>query len=206
MGRGRFITLEGIDGTGKSTHMDWIRRFLEHRGVSVVVTREPGGTALGEALREVILRQSMHPETETLLIFAARCEHLTRVIRPALEAGRWVVSDRFTDATFAYQSGGRGVAEEQVAALEAWVHPDLQPDLTLLFDTSEAVARERLGANHRELDRFEQEPEAFFGQVRLGYLTRARRFPERIRVIDASRNVEEIQKELEVILLSILKN
>ncbi|GIX26539.1 MAG: thymidylate kinase [Burkholderiales bacterium] len=203
--RGKFITLEGIDGAGKSTHMDWIRDFLQGRGVPVVMTREPGGTPLGEALREVILHQPMAAETETLLVFAARWEHLVRVIRPALATGRWVVSDRFTDATFAYQGGGRGVADEKLAALEAWVHPDFQPDLTLLFDAPEALARQRRGEG-RKRDRFEGEEEAFFARVREKYLARARRYPDRIRVIDATRPIESIQKELEVILSSLVKN
>ncbi len=203
--RGKFITLEGIDGAGKSTHMDWIRSFLQGRRVPVVMTREPGGTPLGEALREVILHQPMTAETETLLIFAARWEHLAQVIRPALGAGRWVVSDRFTDATFAYQGGGRGVAEEKLAALEAWVHPDLQPDLTLLFDAPEALAQQRRSEG-RKRDRFEGEEGAFFARVRERYLARAQRYPDRIRVIDAARPIQAIQKELEVILSTLLKN
>ncbi|WP_333839277.1 dTMP kinase [Pelomicrobium sp.] len=203
--RGKFITLEGIDGAGKSTHMEWIRDFLQQRGVPVVITREPGGTPLGEALREVILHQPMAAETEALLIFAARWEHLVQVIRPALAQGRWVVSDRFTDATFAYQGGGRGVADEKLAALETWVHPDLQPDLTLLFDVPEALAQQRRG-EVRKKDRFEGEEAAFFARVRAKYQARARRYPDRIRVIDATRPVVGIQKELEVILASLFKD
>lgn len=203
--RGKFITLEGIDGAGKSTHMDWIRNFLQQRGVPVVITREPGGTPLGEALREVILHQPMAAETEALLIFAARWEHLVQVIRPALAQGRWVVSDRFTDATFAYQGGGRGVADEKLAALETWVHPDLQPDLTLLFDVPEALAQQRRG-EVRKKDRFEGEEETFFARVRAKYQARARRYPDRIRVIDATRPIVGIQKELEVILASLFKD
>src|SRR5512135_15340 len=132
--RGRFITLEGIDGAGKSTQLAWLLEFLRGLGLEAVATREPGGTALGEKLREILLHQGMHLETEALLMFAARREHIETLIRPALEAGRWVVSDRFTDATFAYQGGGRGLAREKIEALEQWVHPALQPDLTLLFD------------------------------------------------------------------------
>lgn len=203
--RGKFITLEGIDGAGKSTHMDWIRNFLQQRGVPVVITREPGGTPLGEALREVILHQPMAAETEALLIFAARWEHLVQVIRPALAQGRWVVSDRFTDATFAYQGGGRGVADEKLAALETWVHPDLQPDLTLLFDVPEALAQQRRG-EVRKKDRFEGEEETFFARVRAKYQARARRYPDRIRVIDATHPIVGIQKELEVILASLFKD
>lgn len=203
--RGKFITLEGIDGAGKSTHMEWIRDFLQQRGVPVVITREPGGTPLGEALREVILHQPMAAETEALLIFAARWEHLVQVIRPALAQGRWVISDRFTDATFAYQGGGRGVADEKLAALETWVHPDLQPDLTLLFDVPEALAQQRRG-EVRKKDRFEGEEETFFARVRAKYQARARRYPDRIRVIDATRPIVGIQKELEVILASLFKD
>ncbi|MCK6430353.1 MAG: dTMP kinase, partial [Burkholderiaceae bacterium] len=138
--RGRFITFEGIDGAGKSTQIDFVATRLRERGIDVVVTREPGGTGIGEALRELVLRQPMSARTETLLVFAARAQHVEQVIAPALAAGRWIVCDRFTDATYAYQSGGRGVPEAAVEALERWVHPDLQPDLTFLFDVAPDVA------------------------------------------------------------------
>lgn len=198
-GRGRFITLEGIDGAGKSTHLGWLRQRLETAGIRVTMTREPGGTPLGEAVRELIIGQEMNPETETLLVFAARREHLAQVILPALQRGEWVVCDRFTDATFAYQAGGRGVAPEKIAILEAWVQGDLQPDVTLLFDLPEAIARERMNKS-RSLDRFERERAEFFASVRQAYLARAAAAPGRIRVIDAARTLEEIKKSLEEVI------
>ena len=199
--RGRFITLEGIDGAGKSTHLGWIAELLTRRGLVVRVTREPGGTRLGEKLRELLLdpEQSLHADTETLLIFAARQEHLHTVIRPALAAGQYVVCDRFTDATFAYQGWGRGIALPKLEALESWVHGNLQPDLTLYFDVPVDMARARIEGT-RALDRFEREQESFFARVRDGYLERARRFPGRMRVIDGRKAVSNIQKELEQIL------
>lgn len=184
--RGRFITLEGIDGAGKSTHLSWLLQYLRARGLNVVSTREPGGTALGESLRQIVLHEAMHLETEALLMFAARREHIARVIGPALAAGQWVVSDRFTDATFAYQGGGRGLDREKIAVLENWVHPGLQPDLTLLFDLPPKLAMRRVAASGNAPDRFEQEREQFFTGVREAYLDRARRDPDRIRVLDAS--------------------
>lgn len=196
---GKFITFEGIDGAGKSTHLDWLSNYLRSQGHSVVVTREPGGTPLGEKLREILLNQPMHLETEALLMFAARREHLDKVIRPALAAGKWVISDRFTDASFAYQGGGRGLDESKLATLEQWVQEGLQPDLTLLFDVPVEVSRQRL-ANNASLDRFEQEKQDFFQRVRENYLNRARQFPSRFRVIDSSRSLDEIQKSLEEIV------
>jgi len=193
---GKFITFEGIDGAGKSTHLDWLTQHLRRRGHTVVVTREPGGTPLGEKLREILLSQPMHLETEALLMFAARREHLDKVIRPALNAGKWVVSDRFSDASFAYQGGGRGLDENKLVALEQWVQDGLQPDLTLLFDVPVEVSRQRL-ANNATLDRFEQEKQEFFQRVRENYLQRARQYARRFRVIDATRSLDEIQKELE---------
>lgn len=191
--RGRFITLEGIDGAGKSTHLVWLLQYLRGRGLEVVSTREPGGTALGERLRQIVLHESMHLETEALLMFAARREHIELVIGPALAAGKWVVSDRFTDATFAYQGGGRGLDREKIAALENWVHPGLQPDLTLLFDLPPRLALRRLAGTGNAPDRFEQEQEQFFTGVREAYLDRARRDPARIRVLDASGTPEQIK-------------
>ena len=198
--RGRFITLEGVDGSGKSTQMAWLIEALRRRDLPVVATREPGGTPLGERLREILLHEPMHLETEALLMFAARCEHLAGLIRPALEQGKWVVSDRFTDATFAYQGGGRGLASERIAALESWVHADLQPDLTLIFDIPPEVARQRLAGTGAAADRFEREQEAFFVRVRAAYLERARRDPQRIRVIDASGPPAEVSAKLEHIV------
>lgn len=193
--RGRFITFEGIDGAGKSTQIDFVAARLRERGIDVVVTREPGGTEIGEALRELVLRQPMSARTETLLVFAARAQHVEQVIAPALAAGRWIVCDRFTDATYAYQSGGRGVPEAAVEALERWVHPDLQPDLTFLFDVAPDVAARRLSAA-RAADRFEAEQRDFFARVRAVYLERARRFPARFVVLDGTQPPEAVRAQL----------
>lgn len=198
--RGKFITLEGVDGAGKSTHLDWIAARIETAGKKVVITREPGGTPLGEELRKLLLTQAMHLETETLLMFAARREHLDKVILPALEAGTWVLSDRFTDATFGYQGGGRGLDLARIETLERWVQQGLQPDLTLVFDLSVEEARCRRLAAGAAPDRFEQEDLEFFGRVRSVYLARAKSYPDRIKLIDASRNIIDIRKELEKIL------
>jgi len=193
--RGLFLTLEGVDGAGKSTHVQWLVDQLTERGLPVVCTREPGGTALGEKLRALLLHEPMSLECETLLMFAARAEHLKAVIEPALRAGRWVVCDRFTDATFAYQGGGRELGIERIAALEQWVHPALQPDCTWLFDVPLAVARERLDRT-REQDRFEQEAAAFFERTRAVYLARAQQEPLRIQRIDATQTIEQIRKQI----------
>jgi len=193
--RGRFVTFEGIDGAGKSTQIGFLDEWLRLRGVDVLLTREPGGTPIGEALREMILHQPMQPRTETLLMFAARCEHVLAVIEPALAAGRWVLCDRFTDATYAYQSGGRGVDAAEVAALERWVHPGLQPDLTLLFDIEPAIAAARL-ARARRSDRFEAEQRDFFTRVRGHYLARARAEPQRFFVVDTSQDKPVVQARL----------
>jgi dTMP kinase len=200
--RGKFITLEGVDGAGKSTHLDWIAGRLEAAGKKVVVTREPGGTPLGEELRELLLAQPMHLETETLLMFAARREHLDQLILPALAAGNWVLSDRFTDATFAYQGGGRGLDLGKIESLENWVHQGLQPDLTLIFDLSVEEAKRRRMAATAAPDRFEQENLDFFARARAVYLARAARYPQRIRLIDASQTMVEIRKLLEEILVT----
>jgi dTMP kinase len=197
--RGRFITFEGIDGAGKSTQIDFVATRLRERGIDIVVTREPGGTEIGEALRELVLRQPMSARTETLLVFAARAQHVEQVIAPALVAGRWIVCDRFTDATYAYQSGGRGVPEAAVAALERWVHPDLQPDLTFLFDVAPDVAAQRLSAA-RAADRFEAEQRDFFARVRAVYLERARRFPARFVVLDGTQPPEAVRAQLVEVL------
>jgi dTMP kinase len=201
MTRGKFITLEGIDGAGKSSHVRWIARFLKGRGIRVKVTREPGGTPAGEKLRRLVLesRQRLHAETETLLMFAARREHLANVIEPALERGIWVLCDRFTDATYAYQSGGSGVRWEKVGALERWVHAGLQPDLTILFDVSPATGRQRTGRK-REPDRFEREQEAYYRRVRDGYRRRAAGNARRIRMIDAEGSRSEVRNGIEIIL------
>lgn len=196
---GKFITLEGVDGAGKSTHIPRIAQLLQARGKQVLLTREPGGTPLGEKLRELLLHESMHPETESLLMFAARREHIEQVIRPALERGAYVISDRFTDASFAYQCGGRGVSVDKIGQLEQWVQGNFQPDLTLLFDVPVAVSTQRL-AGARNPDRFEQENADFFERIRNAYLARANRFPQRFRVIDSGQTIPNIHAELEDIL------
>jgi dTMP kinase len=197
--KGKFITFEGIDGAGKSTHIGFVSDFLAGRGKSVVSSREPGGTPLGEKLRDLLLHEKMHLETEALLMFASRREHLAQVIEPALARGDWVLSDRFTDASFAYQSGGRGLDRTKLEALEHWVHPQLQPDLTLLFDVPLEVARQRLDAT-RTLDKFEREQADFFEKCRSEYLRRAAQFPERIVVVDSTRTIETIQLRLAEVL------
>lgn len=204
--RGKFITVEGLDGAGKSTHLRWVAGFLRRRGVRLTLTREPGGTATGEALRQLVLgsRRGLHPETETLLMFAARREHLEKVILPALQAGRWVLCDRFTDATYAYQAAGSRVRWSKVAALERWVHARVQPDLTLLFDVSPDIGRRRAG-NRGQRDRFEREGAAYHRRVRAAYLRRARENPRRVKVIDATGSITEVNKVLEKIILSICK-
>jgi dTMP kinase len=200
---GKFISFEGIDGAGKSTHIGFVADLLAARGKTVVSTREPGGTPLGEALREVLLHQSMHLETEALLMFASRREHVAQVIAPALARGDWVISDRFSDASFAYQGGGRGLDRAKLEALEQWVHPDLQPALTLLFDVPLAVARARLDAT-RTLDKFEQEQADFFAGARAEYLRRAEQFPQRIVVVDSTQSIEAIRAQLALIVEKLL--
>lgn len=199
MNKAKFITFEGVDGAGKSTHLAWFADSLRQRGHHVLVTREPGGTPLGEALREILLNQPMHAETEALLMFAARCEHVTQVIKPALQQGTWVISDRFSDASFAYQGGGRGVPVEKLEQLEKWVHAELQPDLTLLFDIPVDIARQRL-SNNQTLDRFEQEKGQFFEKVRQAYLARSQKNPSRYAVIRAENTPEEVKASLEKII------
>lgn len=194
---GKFITFEGIDGAGKSTHIAGTVSFLRDHGLDVVATREPGGTTLGEKLRDLLLHEPMHLETEALLMFAARREHLAQVIEPALSRGAWVVCDRFTDASYAYQVGGRGLPKDKCAGLEAWVHGQLQPDLTFVFDLAPQIAGERISGQRRELDRFEQEKSEFHDRVRSAYLLRAKECPDRIRVIDAAMPIDEIKKLVE---------
>ena len=193
--RGKFITFEGIDGAGKSTHIGFVTELIKSRGKTVVASREPGGTPLGEKLRDLLLHETMHLETEALLMFASRREHIAQVIEPGLASGAWVLSDRFSDASFAYQSGGRGLDRAKMEALEAWVHPHLQPDLTLLFDVPLEVVRERLDAT-RTLDKFEQEQSAFFARCRAEYLRRAAQFPDRFIVVDSTRSIEATQQTL----------
>ena len=182
--RGRFITFEGIDGAGKSTQIDVIEATLKARGLEVIRTREPGGTPLGEVIRKELLSVDMDPATETLLFFASRAEHIAKVIRPAIERGAWVLSDRFTDATYAYQVGGRGFPAHKVEELEKWTQGELQPDRTVLFDIDPQVAAERV-AKARQLDRFEKESLDFFTRVRNAYLTRAKQSPERFLIVNS---------------------
>ena len=193
---GRFITFEGIDGAGKSSHIEALAAWLRERGHAVLVTREPGGTELAEALRELVLHREMDAMTEALLVFAARRDHLHTLIEPALAEGRHVLCDRFTDATFAYQGAGRGFDLTVLGTLEAWVQQGRQPDLTCWFDLPAAVAAERRRAA-RPPDRFEAQDEAFFARVRSGYAARAAADPGRFVVLDASRPREAVWRQLE---------
>ena len=201
--QGKFITLEGMDGAGKSTHIPNIIALLESRGLEVISTREPGGTPLGEQLRELLLHADMHPETETLLMFAARREHIAKVIAPALARGAYVLSDRFTDATYAYQSGAKGVSTEKIKQLENWVQgqgdDSLQPDLTLLFDVPVAVSLARL-SSARAPDKFEREGAPFFEKLRDVYLARAQQNPNRFHVINANQALDIVKSNVNKIL------
>lgn len=204
---GKFIAVEGSEGAGKTTQLAFMRECLERAGRQVVSTREPGGTALGEAMRDLLLshrHNGMAITTETLLMFAARAEHLDKVIRPALAAGHWVLCDRFTDATYAYQGGGRGLALEKIAVLEKWVQGELRPDLILLFDLPIEVGLER-AARRGATDRFEREDRTFFERVRAIHLDRARRDPDRYRIVKADRPIDVIQIEVEAILTDWLE-
>jgi len=207
MSRGRFITLEGIEGAGKSTVAGFARDWLHARGIRVVLTREPGGTPLAERVRDIVLTpgsEIITPEAEALLMFAARAIHLANLVRPALERGEWVISDRFTDATRAYQGGGRGLALELIEHLASVVHGDLSPDATLLLDlpVREGLARARDRGGAR--DRFEQERQAFFERVRASYLALAQRNPGRIHLIDASRPLEAVEQSVAACLEALL--
>lgn len=204
--RGRFITLEGGEGAGKSTNLEYLSTRLQAAGVNVRHTREPGGTPLGEKLRELLLNPDhtgMHSDTELLLMFAARAQHLHELILPALARGEWVICDRFTDATYAYQGGGRGIDVQRIALLEDWVQQGLQPDTTLLFDLPVAQGLERAG-KRGALDRFEQEQQDFFEQVRAAYLERAAQNPGRFRIIDAGRELTAVQQQLDDIIDTML--
>lgn len=196
--QGKFITLEGMDGAGKSTHIPTIVSILESKG-DVVSTREPGGTALGEQLRNLLLHETMHPETEALLMFAARREHVAQVIQPALARGAYVLSDRFADASFAYQCGGRGIDFQKMECLEEWVLAGFQPDVTLLFDVPVEVSLQRL-AGARTPDKFERESAAFFQAIRTAYLKRAALYPHRFKVIDANQPIEQVKHQVELAL------
>lgn len=203
MPRGRFISFEGIDGAGKSTQHTWMVEHLRRQGKTVVATREPGGTPLGEKLRALLLAEPMHLETEALLMFAARREHVAQVIEPALARGEWVVCDRFVDASFAYQGGGRGLDWSKLETLANWVLGDLQPDLTLIFDAPVAIAQQRLHAATSQPDRFEQEQSEFFERVRAAYLRIAHENPARVRLIDATQSPNDVNKVLEKIIATL---
>lgn len=194
--RAVFVTLEGVDGAGKSSHVQYVADHLRERGRHVIVTREPGGTDLAERLRKAILEEPMAPATETLLLLAARADHVQRVIRPALEAGTSVVCDRFEDATLAYQGAGKGVPPDLIERLSQAAHPGLRPHRTLLFDCTYEVSSRRLAASGKTLDRFEREGRAFFDRVRDAYLARARAEPGRIRVIDSSGDLESVRRQI----------
>jgi dTMP kinase len=195
--RGKFITLEGVDGAGKSTHVPWVARELGKGGRKVVVTREPGGTPFAEKIRRLVLAEPMDAQAETLLVFAARADHVQKVILPALARGVCVVCDRFTDATFAYQGAGKGVSLEMIRSLALAVHPGLVPDRTLMFDCPYEVSRKRLAASGRKPDRFESEAREFFERVREAYQEMARSEPGRVRIIDGSRNAKEVKSQVE---------
>ena len=204
MSKAKFITFEGVDGAGKSTHLSWFAETLRAQGIDVLLTREPGGTPLGERLREILLNEPMHAETEALLMFAARREHIEQVIRPALARGTWVISDRFSDASFAYQGGGRGLDTGKLEQLEQWTHGGFQPDLTLLFDIPVEIARQRL-SNNQSLDRFEQEQAIFFEKVRQAYLDRYEKSPQRFALIDAAQSLDQVKASLEKIIQAIMQ-
>lgn len=204
MGKGLFITLEGIEGVGKTTQVDYVGELFRRQGHSVTMTREPGGTSVGEAVREILLNSSdldICDETELLMIFAARAQHLRRVIAPALANGDVVICDRFTDASFAYQGGGRGIKKEKIQQLQSWVQGKLEPDLTLLLDAPPETGLTRAG-KRGELDRFEQEKNEFFEKVRSSYLELAEENPQRIAIIDACKNIEEVQGQIDAVLAS----
>ncbi|CAM5181327.1 Thymidylate kinase OS=Castellaniella defragrans OX=75697 GN=tmk PE=3 SV=1 [Castellaniella defragrans] len=202
---GCFITLEGLDGAGKSTHVDWIAGVLRAAGVDLLCTREPGGTPLGECLRELLLNQSMDLRTETLLMFAARNEHWRARIQPALEQGRWVLCDRYTDASYAYQGGGRELGAASVRALEDWALQGRGPDCTLLFDVPLEVARARRSRGRAQADRFEREDAAFFERTRAAYLDRVAADPARFHVLDARLSIEEVRSDLALCLHGLLR-
>ena len=204
--KAQFITLEGSEGVGKTSNLEYIKSLLDASGIEYIVTREPGGTPLSEALRNMLLGsdyKGMADDTELLLMFAARAEHVDKVIKPALEQGQWVLCDRFTDATYAYQGGGRQLDMQRIAVLEQWVLGDLRPDLTLLLDAPVEIGRERAG-KRSEPDRFEQERDAFFNRVRDCYLERARQDAGRMKVIDASGDLDSVQQQIRTIFDTLL--
>ena len=201
---GKFITLEGVDGAGKTTHIEFIKNYLSDLNINYVMTREPGGTALGEKLRDILLHDEMNPQTETMLMFAARNEHIDKVIRPNLMKGTIVISDRFTDATYAYQAGGKGVKDEKIDILKKWVQEDLRPDLTFLFDLSVEVSIERLNKT-RKLDKFEREDKSFHKKIREKYLTLVEASPERFCVLNSEASIEKIQNQIKLKLDKVIE-
>jgi dTMP kinase len=203
---GKFITLEGSEGAGKSTAMDTIKALLKNNGIEVITTREPGGTPLAEQIRSLLLdnaNNNMNDDTELLLMFAARAQHLAEVIKPALAQGQWVLCDRFTDATYAYQGGGRGIDEKRIENLENWVQADLRPDVVLLLDIPAEIGLNR-AKQRSEVDRFESEQLAFFERVQKVYRERAKRFPERYSIVDASQTIEGVQNQINMIISNYL--
>lgn len=201
---GKFITLEGVDGAGKTTHIEFIKNYLSDLNINYVMTREPGGTALGEKLRDILLHDEMNPQTETMLMFAARNEHIDKVIRPNLIKGAVVISDRFTDATYAYQAGGKGVKDEKIDILKKWVQEDLRPDLTFLFDLPVEVSIERLNQT-RKLDKFEREDKSFHKKIREKYLTLVEASPERFCVLNSEASIEKIQNQIKLKLDEVIE-
>jgi dTMP kinase len=204
MRAGLFITLEGIEGAGKTSNVALLKALLEEAGQEVIITREPGGTELGERIRELVLnhRATLCADSEILLMFAARAEHLHKVIEPALSAGKTILCDRFTDATYAYQGGGRGIPDTRIAMLETWVQAQLRPDLTLLFDAPVEIGLRRAGKRSTP-DRFEREKNHFFERVRAHYLAAAAREPQRIRVIDAALSPEKVEQQIRAIMRTV---
>jgi len=201
---GKFITLEGVDGAGKTSHIEFIKEYLTNLKLDFIMTREPGGTELGERLREILLHDEMTPKTETILMFAARNEHIEKVIRPGLTSGAIVISDRFTDASYAYQSGGKGVEDEEIDVLKDLVQKNLQPDLTFLFDLPVEVSIKRLKKT-RKLDKFEKEEKDFHENVRKKYLMIAKNNPKRFSVLNSEKSIDEIQSQIKIRLDELLK-
>ena len=201
---GKFITLEGVDGAGKTTHIEFIKNYLSDLNINYIMTREPGGTELGEKLRGILLHDEMNPQTETMLMFAARNEHIDKIIRPNLIKGAVVISDRFTDATYAYQAGGKGVKDEKIDILKKWVQEDLRPDLTFLFDLPVEVSIERLNQT-RKLDKFEREDKSFHKKIREKYLTLVEASPERFCVLNSDASIEKIQNQIKLKLDEVIE-
>lgn len=204
---GKFISIEGIEGAGKSTQLAFIENYLKQQGINVIVTREPGGTALGEQVRELLLtprEEGMAVDTELLLMFAARAEHIEQIIKPAIQRGDWVISDRFVDATFAYQGGGRGISIERIKQISDWTLKGLNTDITFLFDLPVELGQQRVISRKGDIDRFEQEKTDFFQKIRDCYLRRSQQEPNRIKVIDASKNISDIELQLTTILAKLI--